>query len=564
MFCYGQSSSTTSEWSFNSTPAFVTGITLPSEIVHDDRESSISYSGPWTQDTYFNRYSGTQSYSDAVGGTASFTFRGTQVGYMYALQNNLGVAQITIDGKCVDTIDEYAPVSIGQQVATYPGLSDGVHTITVEVVGTKNNQSAGNSVVIDAFVIGHSSSPLVSDDQDPAIKYSRSWLHSLYPNRHGGTQTYANQPGETASFTFSGTQVGYMYALQTNLGVAQISIDGKVVDTIDEYAPVFIGQQVATYPGLSDGVHTITVEVVGTKNNQSAGTWVVVDAFIIGHSSSPLVSDDQDPVIKYSRSWLHSLYPNRHGGTQTYANQPGETASFTFRGTQVGYMYALQTNLGVAQISIDGKVVDTIDEYAPVFIGQQVATYPGLSDGVHTITVEVAGTKNNQSAGTWVVVDAFVAPLSSLTSIVSDLTYATQTMNGQLLSIASSINDNNASDASIATTVNGLGTQMLSLAAQLTRFSSQLSSVKQSLAVLNTITLPNFVDAEIPAGARNGTNMTFSLADVPNPASSLKLFKNGLLMTPTLDYSLAGNVIKFPNANITPEDSDSIVAYYRY
>ncbi len=38
-----------------------------------------------------------------------------------------------------------------------------------------------------------------------------------------------------------------------------------------------------------------------------------------------------------------------------------------------------------------------------------------------------------------------------------------------------------------------------------------------------------FVDAETPAGAINGSNASFSLANTPNPAASLTLFLNGLL-----------------------------------
>ena len=72
-----------------------------------------------------------------------------------------------------------------------------------------------------------------------------------------------------------------------------------------------------------------------------------------------------------------------------------------------------------------------------------------------------------------------------------------------------------------------------------------------------------FVDAETPGGAVNGANVTFSLAKTPTPALSLKLYKNGILMTQNADYSLNGSTIVF-TATAMPILGDSILASYRY
>jgi hypothetical protein len=40
---------------------------------------------------------------------------------------------------------------------------------------------------------------------------------------------------------------------------------------------------------------------------------------------------------------------------------------------------------------------------------------------------------------------------------------------------------------------------------------------------------PGFADAETPVGLLNGSNTVFTLADAPSPASSLALYRNGLL-----------------------------------
>jgi hypothetical protein len=71
-----------------------------------------------------------------------------------------------------------------------------------------------------------------------------------------------------------------------------------------------------------------------------------------------------------------------------------------------------------------------------------------------------------------------------------------------------------------------------------------------------------FVDAETPGGAINGANVSFTLANAPNPAASLTLFLNGLLQDQGVDYTLAANMITFAT-DATPQTGDILVASYR-
>lgn len=72
-----------------------------------------------------------------------------------------------------------------------------------------------------------------------------------------------------------------------------------------------------------------------------------------------------------------------------------------------------------------------------------------------------------------------------------------------------------------------------------------------------------FVDGAAPSGTANGTNLSFTLPSTPNPAPSLKLYKNGVLMMPNLDYTLSGAVITFSSVAATPGTGDSLQSYYR-
>jgi len=74
-----------------------------------------------------------------------------------------------------------------------------------------------------------------------------------------------------------------------------------------------------------------------------------------------------------------------------------------------------------------------------------------------------------------------------------------------------------------------------------------------------------FVDAEIPSGAINGQNSTYTLSFAPNPAGSLLLFlRQGTttnLQIQGVDFTLTGNTVVF---NIAPLTGALLRAWYRY
>jgi hypothetical protein len=74
--------------------------------------------------------------------------------------------------------------------------------------------------------------------------------------------------------------------------------------------------------------------------------------------------------------------------------------------------------------------------------------------------------------------------------------------------------------------------------------------------------IPTFIDSESPGGIVDGTNMSFSLASTPVPASGLSLYRNGLFQKTGFDYTLTGSNVQFM-AGATPQPGDTIVASYR-
>ena len=72
----------------------------------------------------------------------------------------------------------------------------------------------------------------------------------------------------------------------------------------------------------------------------------------------------------------------------------------------------------------------------------------------------------------------------------------------------------------------------------------------------------SFVDSETPGGTVDGSNTTFTLANAPNPSSSVALFRNGLLMKPGMDYTVSGSSVLF-QTGVAPQPGDTLLASYR-
>jgi len=250
----------------------------------------------------------------------------------------------------------------------------------------------------------------VYDDRDRRITYTGTWLHDNGTQLYAGTETFSNSPTASATFAFNGRSVSYVYTMSMNIGYANVFIDGALVSpNLDGYLaptgdkPNVVRQKLATYSGLAPGNHTITVAATGTNNGRAVGSYATIDAFIVGVST-----DDASKAVSWDGSWISAKAPQLWNGGEHYSATPGSSATFTFKGSFVTYVYAPFPNMGIADISIDGESVGKIDEYCPSYVDQASRTFAGLAQGDHTIRVTVSGTKRRAASGSYVTVDAFI------------------------------------------------------------------------------------------------------------------------------------------------------------
>ena len=112
------------------------------------------------------------------------------------------------------------------------------------------------------------------DDTDPNWSYVGSWaMGSGFEGAHDGTLHYTGTVGDTASFTFSGTQFILTYTRDVNRGDIGVYVDGGLVTTIDATG-AFQWQDVYISPSYTSGTHVVQFTHAG-------GAYIDIDSIEI-------------------------------------------------------------------------------------------------------------------------------------------------------------------------------------------------------------------------------------------------------------------------------------------
>jgi hypothetical protein len=250
------------------------------------------------------------------------------------------------------------------------------------------------------------------DETGSGVAYGGTWTSWTDSSCYGGSNKFDNTVSDYVQFTFTGTGVKWIGNKQSNLGKADVYIDGTL-DTsgIDCYnGSTLCQQELYSKTGLSNGQHTIKVVVNGQKNAGSSGVYLVVDAFKYVPASGVWTPVDETGTgVTYGGTWTSWPDSNCYGGSNKFDGTTNDYVQFTFTGTGVKWIGNKQWNLGKADVYIDGTLDSTgIDCYNSSNLYQQMLySKTGLSNALHTIKVVVDGQKNAGSSGTFLVVDAF-------------------------------------------------------------------------------------------------------------------------------------------------------------
>ena len=255
-----------------------------------DTNPGLQYSGAWSKSSTSYPFSGsgvsnlpelpvTAQETQAAGAAVTVPFRGTAISWIGYRGPDAGIATVRVDSGAASELDLYSPVATFQPIVfTATGLTDSNHSLTIAATGRKNTASSAARVVVDAFDVITPGRRY--EEYEPSITYvGRTWTpHNDARVWSEGATATSNEPGSTATFTFTGTSVSWIGCEKGSAGgTADVYIDNVLQTRVflsQSYPTEGYQMTVFRKDGLPYGPHTLTIQVVNTD-----GSYVVVDAF---------------------------------------------------------------------------------------------------------------------------------------------------------------------------------------------------------------------------------------------------------------------------------------------
>ncbi len=268
------------------------------------------------------------------------------------------------------------------------------------------------------------------DDSNASVTYAQGTGSSNGWTNPGSTsgdynisEHYTNVAGNTASYTFTGTSITWVTKLYPNHGYADVYIDGTdVAQKINTYSASTVFQyQAFTYVWPTSGTHTIKVVDDSGTPPGSTGTYIVIDAFIVGTYTQTQVPNTSSSITDTGATWGTYTNGNEYSGSEQNNSALGATASLTFTGTSVAWITSEWPDHGYADVYMDGsRVAQNVDTYAPSSTFKVEAFQESwASSGTHTIKLYVDGTHDASSTGNTVSLDEFIVTSPSTTTAVT-------------------------------------------------------------------------------------------------------------------------------------------------
>ena len=249
------------------------------------------------------------------------------------------------------------------------------------------------------------------DDRDPRVQYGPAFNNWEDADLYAGTEKYADlsldsysDKDATASISFNGRGIEIYGLKSSELGLAEVQIDGKKVGDLDFYTSGETEKSalIGRFTGLPDGNHILTLTVKKEHLNRgNERSKISLDYFKIypGQGATVEKMDDRDPRIHYGslfKDWNESgLYQT----TEKYAtlqnvdpSQYSEAkAIIPFTGTGIRIYGLKSSDYGKALVTLDGKKMPSLDFYSSADYEKNVliGEYTNLSNGDHILTLTV-------------------------------------------------------------------------------------------------------------------------------------------------------------------------------
>ena len=161
------------------------------------------------------------------------------------------------------------PTSTSVELSLQPGAD---YRFRLSATDTQGNTSG--------YVTTAASRLGLAQETATQITFDGAWTRVTVGGASGGYVRRSVTTSDAATYAFNGTSVALATTLGPNRGIAEIRVDGTLVNTVDLYAPTVAAARVVWTSQLDPGSHSVEVRVTGTSNASSTGSRVDVDAFL--------------------------------------------------------------------------------------------------------------------------------------------------------------------------------------------------------------------------------------------------------------------------------------------
>jgi hypothetical protein len=115
-------------------------------------------------------------------------------------------------------------------------------------------------------------------EKNARVTYTGSWKSARHGGYAGDVVRYATRAGATATVTFTGRKIVWYGPVGPTRGKARVSIDGRVVRTVDLHRGGFSAHVAVFSRSFAiKGAHTLTIQVLGTAGHPM----VALDEFVV-------------------------------------------------------------------------------------------------------------------------------------------------------------------------------------------------------------------------------------------------------------------------------------------
>jgi hypothetical protein len=237
------------------------------------QETSAAARPSWRRVPLSSARGGSYTVARRKGASASYSFTGSSVTWYAITGPAFGTANVFVDGVSKGKVNLYA-AKAGATSKSFTASGSGKHTLRIVVRGEKgSSHGTGTLVSVDAFKVGSSVAAT------PALAYT--WQRVSASAAHGGGYAVEDLAGATFTLTFRGTGIAWTTVTGPGMGKAQVKIDGHNKGTFDQWSRSLRYGVVRSFTGLSDGVHTVTITVLGKHRSGATGNAVAVDQLVV-------------------------------------------------------------------------------------------------------------------------------------------------------------------------------------------------------------------------------------------------------------------------------------------